>query len=169
MSNPPDWLPEALRYEDFEGEWDRFLATVYEIFVRDFKQSRPDYEGHLLTYDARIENGKEAAFWHLITSTDATTQERVPDLRRCERLSWLRPSIEHADDMALKVWRERRRRGFRIHLWLEEYDYVAVLAERKRVTVLVSAFYVDNSHTREGLRNRWKEFGEKQTPPRRAT
>jgi hypothetical protein len=166
---PPDWLPKALRYNDFNGDWDKFLAAVYGIFERDFKKSRPRYEGRPVTYNTKIEDSKEAAFWHVTTSTDATTQERVPELRRCERISWVRSVIEHPGDKALKVWRERRRRGTRIHLWLEDYDYVVVLAERQQVTVLVTAYCVDSKHTRESLRKRWKEFGEKQTPPHRTT
>lgn len=152
MSNPPDWLPEALRYEDFEGDWDRFLAIVYEIFVRDFKQSRPDYEGHPLTYDARIEDGKEAAFWHLTTSIDITTKERTPDFRRCERISWVRSIIEHADDQAVSVWRNTRGRESRVLLWLEDFNYLVVLAERPQAMVLVTAYCTDKEHTRAKLR-----------------
>ena len=66
MSNPPDWLPDALRYSNFNGDWDKFLAIVYGIFERDFKKASPKYEGYPIIYDSRIENSKEVAFWHLI-------------------------------------------------------------------------------------------------------
>ena len=62
MSNLPDWLPDALRYSDFNGKWDEFWTTVYRIFERDFKQSTPTYQGYPVTYDSRIEDGKEAVF-----------------------------------------------------------------------------------------------------------
>ena len=169
MSDPPEWLPEPLGYNDFGGDWNKFLAAVYSIFERDFKQSKLNYGGLPVSYDSEIENGKEAAFWHVTTSTDASTQERVPDLRRCERISWLRPIIEHSDDKALKVWREERRRGIRIHLWLEEFDHVVVLKEGPRAIALVTAFCVDSNHMRRNLKKRWEEFSGKQTPPSRAT
>jgi hypothetical protein len=169
MSKPPDWLPEALRWEDFGGDWNRFLAAIYRIFERDFKRSKPNYGGHPVTYDAEMENGKEAVFWHVTTSVDDATHERVPDLRRCERISWLRPIIEHSNDKVLKVWREKRRTGARIHFWLEEFDYLVVLAERPRAVILVTAIHIDSKHTRRNLRKRWGKFSRKQTPPRGAT
>lgn len=169
MSSAPDWLPEPLRYEEFQGDWSEFLAAVYEVFVRDFKQSKPYYEGHLVTHDARTEHGKEAAFWHITSSADAATQQRLPDLRRCERVSWIRPIIEHAGDEDLKVWREPRRRGVRIHLWLEQLDYLIVLAQGRRVMILVSAYCVDSGHARRNLTRRWRRFAGKQTPPRGTT
>ena len=170
MSNPPDWLPEPLQYVYFGSKYEKFFATVYEIFERDFKQSRPNYGGRPVTYDSRIEDGKEAAFWHVTTSTDDATGERLPDFRRSERISWLRAIIEHPDDKALKVWREDRGgEGVRIHLWLEEFDYLVVLGEGARVMVIVTAFYIESNHMRRNLRKRWEEFSRKQTPPRGAT
>ena len=43
MNDHPDWLPDALQYSDFNGDWDRFLDEVYKIFECDFKKSRPLY------------------------------------------------------------------------------------------------------------------------------
>jgi len=130
MSKPPDWLPEALSYNDFGGDYEKFLATVYEIFERDFKYSRPNYRGKPLIYDSTIEDGKEVTFWHVTTSTDDATGERLPDFRRSECISWLRPIIEHPDDKALKVLRNKRGWETRVLLWLEELDFLVVLREK---------------------------------------
>jgi len=159
MSDAPEWLPEALRYSDFNGDWDKFLAAVYGIFERDFKKSRPRYEGRPVTYDSSLEDGKEAAFWHIIQGG------REPDLRRCERIPWPRPMIEHPADAALSIWKNERKNQTRVLIWLEELDYIVVLTERPRVMVLVTAYCTDIKSQREKLRKERDEYYEMQKPP----
>jgi len=151
MSNPPNWLPEALQYGDFNGEWERFLVKVYELFERDFKKSRPSYRGLPLEYDSRIEDGKEAVFWHLTSQYDAKTGNRQLDLRRCERIPWPRPIIEHSQDKQLSVWKNRRGIEIRILLWFEEMDYLVVLKESPNTVILLTAYCTDREHTRRKL------------------
>lgn len=165
----PSWLPDALQYSDFNGEWDRFLATVYQIFEHDFKQSRPSYEGRTVVHDTKIEDGKEAAFWHITSSIDRNTRDRVPDLRRCERIPWPRPMIEHPNDDALAVWKNKRKRDTRVLLWLEKLDYLVVLTETSRTIVIVTAYCTDRKHTRTKLRKERERYLEMQKPPGGAT
>ena len=170
MTSHPVWLPEALRYGDYGGDWDKFLAAVYDVFERDFKQSRPNYQGHPVDYDSRMENGKEAAFWHMTSSIDRSTGDRLPDLRRCERIPWPRPMIENCADKAISVWRNERIRKkgakqTRILIWLEGLDYLVVLAEMRRLTVLVTAYYTDSNHQRRKLRKERDEYYRMQKPP----
>lgn len=169
MRNPPDWLPEALLYGDFGGDYEKFFATVYEIFERDFKHSRPNYSGHPLAYDSRIENGKEVAFWHITSSKDNVTGERVPDFRRCERVAWPKAIVEHSDDKDLKIWRKGRGRKTRILLWLEELDYLVVLEERPGVVTLVTAYCIDQDNRRRQLKKEWIKCSSQQTSPGGAT
>lgn len=164
MSDAPEWLPDALRYTDFNGDWDKFLVAVYEIFDHDFKQSRLSYKGHPVTYDSRIENGKEVVFWHLIQGG------KEPDLRRCERIPWPRPIIEHPTDTALSIWKNERprkkgARQTRVLIWLEDLDYIVVLAEMRRVMVLVTAYCTDIKSQREKLRKEREHYLEMQKPP----
>jgi hypothetical protein len=86
MTNTCDWLPDALCYNDFNGEWEKFLSSVYQIFEHDFKQFRPNYQNFPITYDSRLENGKEMVFWHITCRDSAITQDRELDIRRCERI-----------------------------------------------------------------------------------
>jgi len=163
MSDPPDWLPEALRYGDFGGDWNKFLDAVYGVFERDFKHSNPHYGAKPLIYDSTIEDGKEVTFWHVTTSTDRATGERLPDFRRSERITWIRPILEHSDDKALKVWRSQRGRETRVLLWLEEFDYLVILREKPRKVFLVAAYCIDSEHRRATLRKEWKEWSENQS------
>jgi hypothetical protein len=170
----PSWLPDPLRYTDFEGDWEKFLATVYQIFERDFKHSRPRYEGQTVVHDTRIEDGKEAGFWHMTCRYEPLTKAREMDLRRCERIPWPRPMIEHPADEALSVWKAERKkpgspRQIRILIWLENLDYLVVLAERPKVTILVTAYCTDFESHKEKLRKERDGYYERQKPPGEAT
>ena len=170
MSNAPEWLPAALRYSDFDGDYDRFLAVVYEVFERDFRQSPPHYHKCPVSYDSLIEDGKEAAFWHITSGFDRRTGKRELDLRRAERIPWPKPMIEHCADRAISVWRNERirekgARQTRILIWLEKLDYLVVLAEVKRLIVLVTAYCTDSNHRRRKLRKERDEYYRMQKPP----
>jgi hypothetical protein len=145
-----------LRYSDFDGDWEKFLATVYQIFERDFKQSRPSYRGLPLDYDSRSEEGKEAVFWHLTSRYDKKTGNREMDLRRCERMPWPSPIIERSQDKQLSVWKNKRGKEIRILLWLEAMDYLVVLKESRHTVILVTAYCTDRDHTRDKLRSERK-------------
>jgi len=169
MTSRPPWLPEELRYADYKGDWNKFLEDVYSIFERDFKSSCPKYEGLPLVYDSTLEAGKEMAFWHLIQRHDCRVQDRVPDLRRCERIPWPKPIIEHPNDKAISLWKKEIRRQTRVHIWLHHLDYIVVLAEMPNVMVLVTAFCTDiKSYRRKLIKDR-DHYLEMQKPPRRTT
>lgn len=170
MSDAPEWLPAALRYSDFDGDYDRFLVAVYEVFERDFKQSKPHYHNRPITYDSRIEDGKEAAFWHITSSFDSSTGNRELNLRRAERIPWPKPMIENCTDKAISVWRNERIREkgakqTRILIWLEGLDYLVVLAEMVHVPVLVTAYCTDIESQRRKLRKERDEYYIMQKPP----
>ena len=169
MISRPPWLPEELRYDDYKGDWNKFLEAVYGVFERDFKHSCPRYKGFLLVYDSRLEAGKEMAFWHLIQRHDCRAQDRIPDLRRCERIPWPKPIIENSVDTRVSVWGKRIKREIRTHIWLEALDYIVVLYEKPRVVVLVTAYCTDIESQRRKLRKDREKFIEMQKPPRKAT
>jgi hypothetical protein len=68
---------------------------------------------------------------------------RTPDLRRCARIRWPKPVIEHPDDPRVKYWVSVQRNADRINIWLENLDYVVVLADRKSF-LLTRAFKVEH-------------------------
>ena len=122
-----------------------------------------------MAYDSKTEQGKEAAFWHITSSIDLNTQDRVPDLRRCERIPWPRPMIEHPNDDTLTVWKNKRKRDTRVLLWLEKLDYLVVLTETPQSIVIVTAYCTDRKHTRTKLRKDRERYLEMQKPPTGAT
>lgn len=87
-------LPPLLLLEDFGHNWDEYFEAIYKIFCRDFVVSKPNFEGKRFALKKHpMIKGKEATFWHII-SEGRLEDNRLPDLRRCERIGWPRPIIE---------------------------------------------------------------------------
>lgn len=161
----PSWLPAALVYNDFKGDWSKFLSAVYAVFERDFKNSKPTYQKLPVSYDAKLEDGKEAVFWHLICRDDIKTNNRELDLRRCERMPWLRPIIEHSTDSTISIWKNRRQRKTSVLIWLEALDYLVVLVEKTKYMILVTAYCTDIKSKRNKLIKERNEYYKMQKPP----
>lgn len=161
----PSWLPVALVYDDFKGDWSKFLSAVYAIFEHDFKESKPTYNGLPVSYDSAIEDGKEAVFWHLICRDDIKTKNRELDIRRCERIPWLRPIIEHSIEPTISVWKNIRQRKINVLIWLEALDYLIVLVEKTKYMILVTAYCTDIQSKRNKLIKERNEYYKMQKPP----
>ncbi|MBN1320722.1 MAG: hypothetical protein JXA87_07775 [Thermoleophilia bacterium] len=108
----------------------------------------------------------EAGFWHLI-SDGLVEDERLPDLRRCERIAWPRPMIEADGTEQVNVWLSRGeawKRGSRVAIALRDFSYVAILEYAGNHMLLVTAYLVEHDHRREKLRRQF-EADKKMTPP----
>ena len=159
MTEKPTWLPPLVLLSDYEGDWNRYLNALYSYFESDFLRPRPRFRGQRLGLKRHpLLDGKEATFWHMI-SEGRSEASRHPDLRRCERIRWPRAVIENADDSAVKVWETTRRQERRICLWLEEQEYLVVLADRRGYLLPWTAYMVTYGHRKRKLREefeRWK-------------
>ena len=167
MNRVPSWLPDLAQ---FNGNWEQYLEVIYAIFERDFKASNPFFQGRPVVHDSIMENGKEATFWHLISTFDEGTNDRIPDLRRCERMGWPRPVIEHHAESAISVWKNVRKRPdskeqTRVLIWFEELDYIVVMTEMRQAMILVTAYLTDYPHTRRKLRKEREQYLQMQKPP----
>ena len=155
MTEQISWLPPLALFEEYGGDWDRYLDALYAFFKQDFIDSRPAYNGVTLALKRHpVIQNKEATFWHIISEGDSES-DRVPDMRRCERIRWPRPIIEHSGDSAIKIWANERRGEKRICLWLEDAEYLVILAERKGYILLWTAFMVEQEHTKRKLRKEY--------------
>lgn len=127
--NVPAWLPPLIELSDHGGNWHHYIDAVYAVFHRDFVARRALFNGRkllLIGRDTELVRGKERRFWHCV-SDGAIEDERLLDLRRCERMSWMRPVIENAFSSNIAVWTEKHSgKGVRPHLWFNE-EYLVVL------------------------------------------
>ncbi len=150
------WLPSLVLFNDYDGDWNRYLNAVYSYFEADFAHSKPVFRGTRLGLKRHPEyDGKSATFWHM-TSTGDDEIERIPDFHRCERVRWPKPIIENDQYPSLKVWAEARGENKRIHIWCEHEGYLVVLDDRGDYILPWTAFYVERDHERRKYNKRWE-------------
>lgn len=163
------WLP-PLEYFNRNQQWSEYSDTIYEIFKSDFIDSYPIFKGkRVIIRKEPIEFGKEEAFFHITCQDYAKNRNRQPDLRRCERIRWVRAFIENYNcDPTLcescegvKIWEEPYQNRKRVHILLEEERYIVILEPRNKYCFLITAFYFDHDHYLRKQLQHFEEFREK--------
>lgn len=137
---------------DTNGSWDDIIARLDAEFARVFRSNpRRRFEGKTLVYNSSVRDGDiEEGVWHVIAKGDP----RLFDPERARRLSWIECMLDGTAP-GLSRWRYVEGDGtVKIYLWLEAESYVVILAEKERVVVLVTAFYVSQNWTARDLEKR---------------
>jgi hypothetical protein len=154
----PEWLPDLVRLDEVDGDWNQFLDLIYEIFRRDFIQTHPHFWEKPCRLKRGVElQGKHYTFWHLI-SEGATEEDRLPDLRRCERVGWTRPMIERVATEGVVYWKSDRGSARRWLIALPDFSFVVVLEDRKDHVLLWTAYCVEREHRRRKLRKEYERY-----------
>ncbi len=168
----PTWLPEKFNVSPWT---EKTYENLYEIFCENIRDCGLRCgKSHIYICQNKTD-GKEDIFWHLTTrknasqkiprrkkkfykaeSSEARTQ-RLPDLRRCERLPWVKPIVEnHSDDKVIS-WFYREGDGvIKLYLWLEKHNHVVIMKKTKAKLRLITAFYVDKEYAKNRLRKKHK-------------
>jgi len=153
-------LPELIYLEDYNGDYKSFINAVYAVFERDFVKSQPEFGGQQLRHKKHPAfQDRPYTFYHM-THKGEIESERTPDLRRCERMPWARPTIEQTETLGIKFWEQERDGNHRVCIWLEVDDgdnYFIILDVRKTFVLLWTAFHADYHHQ---IRKKQKEYEE---------
>lgn len=162
MIDPPELLP-------FEGQWNEYEDRVYEAFLDSFVRVEVRFRGVRVKAQYRPETrGKGFSFWHVISEApdrnNRNEEDRVPDLRRCERIRWIAWAIENASNgtEGFSWWENRRWGDQRVVIWAERWDFAVVLAKRRDYYVLKTAFYGLKPHRRRAFELERAAFWEAQ-------
>lgn len=162
MIVPPDLLP-------LEGDWLNYEDLIYAAFLESFVHANVRFKGVPVRAQYRPETrGKGFSFWHVISEApdqnNRYEEDRVPDLRRCERIRWIAWAIENGSNGALgfSSWENRRGRDRRVVIWAEPHDYAVILAKRREYYLLKSAYYGLKPHRREAFEQERAAFWESQ-------
>lgn len=161
MCEYPAWLPDLVRLEDYDGDWSRYQDAVYEYFWRDFVESRPRLPNRRIGINKKpLHDGKELSFWHIITNDTGTRREedRLPNLRRCERIRWPRPIIEALGKEGILYWEAIRNSKPWIVLSLPDFSYLVVFADRGDYALLWSAYPVEFERKLETAKQEYEEY-----------
>lgn len=139
--NPPD----LVRFADFGGDWAAYETELHRIFIAEIARGAIVFDGLSVNCRRLPETaGKWASFWHLVQE-GRVEDERLPDLRRCERIRWVRWVIENAGTNAgIDIWQNTRGAEVNTLLWFRE-EYLVVLGERKGYWLLRTAYCTKKS------------------------
>ncbi|QQG66984.1 hypothetical protein HP555_07335 [Desulfobulbus oligotrophicus] len=85
-------------------------------------------------------------------------QERLPDPRRCERLPWVKPLIEHPTEPEVLTWDyEEGDKTIKTYVWIKNSDFVVIMKKFPDNTRrLITSFYVDNTYKRNDFDKKYK-------------
>lgn len=151
-------LPELILIEDYNGNYSEYIEIVYEAFKEDFVFDSPSFRGEKLRLKKHpVFDGKEYTFYHM-THKGKDEQNREPDLRRCERIKWGKPTVNNCESWKLKIWEQNRKGELRVCIWLEvdnDFDYIFILNRRKNYWLPWTAFVLEYEHQK---RKKQKEY-----------
>lgn len=151
-------LPGLIKLEDYSGNWEKYLEVLYDCFKKDFVKKKTFYDNECIRFKKHPElNGKEATFWHLI-SEGGSEEQKVPDLRRCERIKWPKPIIEYKDYQEIKLWENNRKSDINICLCFGDWEYLVVLRRRKGYILLWTAYPISYNHTKRKLQKEYRKY-----------
>lgn len=169
MCNMPvdiNLLPKIVSFNDF-GKWDMYIDFLYSIFKRDFIDSKP-HVGKIvfrLKYKPKFQD-RACTFYHMTHKGDIES-ERIPDMRRSERLPWCRHTIENTNTYNLCFWEEERNGHHRVCIWLQaedengnvaiENNYFVILEVRAEYVLPWTAFCAEYNNQ---IRKKAKEYGQ---------
>ena len=170
----PDWLPELLKVNPWTAHT---YDMLYRIFCRDIRDGALSYAGHRIWFFRDMDDGKEGIFWHLTSrenkrkpiprrkqrhyprgqTHEPETSERYPDMRRCERLNWVKPLTEHTTDPEMLVWDYEEGNGtIKTYVWIKDDDFVVILKKYPDgARRLVTSFYVDSEYTKKDFERKY--------------
>ena len=173
MTNKPHWLPEIISFSDYNSDWKQYSEKIFQIFKKDFIDSKPLYNSKPVLFDNRPINNYPACFWHLITEDKIEDYSRLGveniSLLRCERLCWIRPIIENHFDKIVSVWENKREKKLNTVFFMEDYDYAVVLTNIKNRFYLITAYFINYPYRKEQLIKERDKWIETQKPPLNGT
>ena len=132
MSQPPDLID----MRDYSG-WAAYEDAIYAVYLQTVAHAGLTFCGRPLKVRFNPETKKKGyGFWHLISEApeqrNRNEDERIPDLRRCERVRWVAWCILNADAgmPGFSWWENSRGRETHVVLWAEQHNFAVVLAKR---------------------------------------
>lgn len=154
-------IPDIIEFNDHGNHWPTYIDAIYEVFKNDFVRTKPFFRGKRLGLKRHpLIDNREYTFYHM-THKGYDEQNRIPDLRRCERMPWGKPTIEKCDKWDMKVWEQKRKGETRICIWLElddEPDYIVILNERKGYLLPWTAFVLEYEHERKKKQREYERW-----------
>jgi len=150
-------FPELVMLNDYGGNYDNYENALLEVYETDLWKGGLTFDG--LNVRPRVHqryefNGKtlDWTFAHF-TSRGEIEEDRELDLRRCERIGFIKPIIDNAHLDCVKVWQNSRPDKYNkpkisVVLWCECVNVKIVLTKingKQGDYYVVTTFYLVSS------------------------
>ena len=177
VSEDKECLPDIIECENLL-DWNNYLDRLYEtVFKKDFLLSFPVFNGLRVIIRREPMDGKyERAFIHMTHRdyfhTAKDPNDREPDFRRSERISWIRRLIENytcnveSNCGNILYWEQMFRGYVRSNLLFKDEMFLIVLEKRNGVYLFITSFYLDDDFELEKRLKKHRTYiGQKQKAP----
>lgn len=161
----PSWLPNLLLFEDFKNDWGKYEAALYKEFGKTIKSQNFKYQNKTVGYDKKKSStSREEIFEHLISEEkdkNDPTAGRIPDIRRCERLCWIRPILDNLGSCEISPMiypQTLRPSDIREIIYIPELEYVIILRKGRNQYFLITAYRVEDPKRRARFEKNYKNF-----------
>ena len=158
------------------AEWNAYLDVLYDIFVEDFISTRPFFRDMPVEIRREPMDGVfEHTFTHLTHKKHSDSDihdpnDRIPDLRRCERLVWVRKIIENFQCLSEKgcknilFWEEMYRNRVRVNLWYKSENFIVVLEQCRSFYYIITSFFISNKWEVNKRLKKYQAYQKQKTP-----
>lgn len=164
-------FPDLMSFNDYGGSYDDYENALLEVYNTDLWDSNLQFAG--LNVKPRVHkrfelNGKSLdwTFAHF-TSKGLIDDDRELDLRRCERLGYVKLIIENAHLECIKVYENTRldnkgKPKKSIVLWCECVNAKIVLTKIRKQTgdyyVITTFYLVNNQNNIKGNNDEYEQY-----------
>lgn len=139
----------------FQGDWNLYIEEIYQVYLDEIVNTNITFQGIKISCQYRPPTmGKHFGFWHVISEGDKE-DDRIPDLRRCERIHWIAYLVANAESLDEISWWENKRKGnTHVVIWHETENFVVILAKRRDYYLLKTAYCAQSNRLRRFIRER---------------
>jgi len=168
-------LPDIIECNDLT-QWNFYLEQLYQnVFVPDFIKTKPTFRGLPVVIRREPRDGEwEHGFTHMthvdLLHNSSNQNDRIPDLRRSERVNWVRKIIEHDECFNKKrcgeilYWEEMYRGRIRSNLLFESERFLVVLEKARNAYLLITSFYIEEDYSLERRKKKYIKYNQQKTP-----
>ena len=168
-------LPEIIECENLV-EWNSYLNKLYvEVFKPQFLETVPVFKGwRVLSRREPMDGEWEHGFTHMthvdLQHNSADPNDRIPDLRRSERLNWVKRIIENYECSVenncgkILCWEEMYRGRVRCNLLFKDERFLIVLEKARDVYFLITSFYIEKDWELNKRIRKYETYKKQKTP-----
>lgn len=160
-------IPDIIELSSFGGNYKKYEDAVYSAFLQCTQDKTFTFQGQEIGYKRHPEfKDKPATFWHII-SEGKDEPNRMPNLRRYERIKWPFHLITHCANACpeLLIWENTRKSHTNVLIFCPRLDYLVVLTKRNGYLLLWTAYPITYKNQRNKLMKEYREYNAKAAQP----